>query len=706
MATQTVEAADHTSPSLRASRWRPPVKAWLFGFIAMLCLVLPTLFASRADAVATQADFFGLNTLGQLANAGEAEDAQSLGIHNVRVDFTWGSVQSADCSGDSPSTGLDFSDDDNIVRHAAEHEITIIANLYQSRASCHPERFPKPGTVMYGAWKLENSEGYVWDMVQRYGVNGEFWSANPELAYHPIRVWEVWNEENLPGKNPGESIDPQKYAQFLVDTGNTIRKAQEKKSGESIEATETKVLMGGLAPGGVVPFNSGTPVDKYFDSIYSSPEGYTASKFHNSFDGLSFHPYALEGNATAAEGLVNDARGALTQSRSALGGESDSAKSLWLTELGWSVMSKPSKSSTPSDSLQVKMMASFLPWIYTNADTKPKIKYAGWYANSDNASSCSEWSCWWEVSGLRHSDGSKRPSWCAYADIIQVNFCNSYPVNWSGDENLGGGFIGDPSISSWESGRLDAFGRGYDNALWHKWYTEEKWSGWQSLGGSLTSGPDAVSWGSNRIDAVALSPSLSEPKINEMWHKYWNGSAWNEDRLGGGFYGDPAIASWESGRLDVFGWGMDNALWHDWYTPGTGWSGWQSLGGYLTSSPDAVSWAPNRIDVVARTSENHVFHWYWNGSSWNSDDLGPCISSSPSISSSESGRLDVFGVGCWEDNELYQKTYTASGWSGWGNDFGWLTSGVDAVSWGKKRIDLVGQDAFGNSSMMHAWLNE
>jgi hypothetical protein len=36
------------------------------------------------------------------------------------------------------------------------------------------------------------------------------------------------------------------------------------------------------------------------------------------------------------------------------------------------------------------------------------------------------------------------------------------------------------------------------------------------------------------------------------------------------------------GRLEVFGVGTDNVLWHMWQTaPNNGWSGWVSLGGIL-----------------------------------------------------------------------------------------------------------------------------
>jgi hypothetical protein len=34
-------------------------------------------------------------------------------------------------------------------------------------------------------------------MVLRYGPDGSFWSENPGIPKRPVRIWEVWNEQNL-----------------------------------------------------------------------------------------------------------------------------------------------------------------------------------------------------------------------------------------------------------------------------------------------------------------------------------------------------------------------------------------------------------------------------------------------------------------------------------------------------------------------------
>src|SRR5207245_478165 len=71
-------------------------------------------------------------------------------------------------------------------------------------------------------------------------------------------------------------------------------------------------------------------------------------------------------------------------------------------------------------------------------------------------------------------------------------------------ESVGGYATSGPAVTSWGANRLDVFARGWDNALYHKWWNGSAWSGWESLGGALASAPAAVSWGSDRLDVFAL----------------------------------------------------------------------------------------------------------------------------------------------------------------------------------------------------------
>ncbi|MDF2520496.1 MAG: hypothetical protein K0R84_1124 [Clostridia bacterium] len=174
---------------------------------------------------------------------------------------------------------------------------------------------------------------------------------------------------------------------------------------------------------------------------------------------------------------------------------------------------------------------------------------------------------------------------------------------WSQWEDLGGILTSGPAVASWQANRLDVFGRGQNNHLWHKWWDGSRWSEWEDLGGILTSAPEAVSWGFNRIDVFGRGQNQS------LWHKWWDGTRWSEweDLGGGAITSAPAAASTGVNRLEVFARGQNNQLlFRTWN--GTRWSGWQSLDGVLTSEPAAVSWGGDRLDVFARGQNNHLWH--------------------------------------------------------------------------------------------------
>ncbi len=112
-------------------------------------------------------------------------------------------------------------------------------------------------------------------------------------------------------------------------------------------------------------------------------------------------------------------------------------------------------------------------------------------------------------------------------------------------------------------GRLEMFGVGTDQALWHIWQTVPHggpWSAWASLGGAITS--------------------------------------------------EPAVAVNTDGRLEVFARGTDNALWHIWQTVAHAgpWSAWASLGGSITSEPAVAVNTDGRLEAFARGTDHALWH--------------------------------------------------------------------------------------------------
>jgi hypothetical protein len=265
-------------------------------------------------------------------------------------------------------------------------------------------------------------------------------------------------------------------------------------------------------------------------------------------------------------------------------------------------------------------------------------------------------------------------------------------------------------VASWESGRLDAFGRGNDGALWHRWF-DGSWHPWESLGGQLVGGPSAVSWSANRIDVFVHGGD------SHLWHKWWDGTAWRgfED-LGmpaSGLASDPDVASWSEGRLDVFAAGSDHALWHKWWD-GTAWRGWESRGApsgqTVAFNPGAVSWASDRVDVfVAGSNDHHLWHSWWDGTAWRGfEDLGaPAggLTTGLDVSSWQPGRLDVFGGADYNQGTGMFHKWFQGAWNGWEALGGAVSDGAEptAVSWTGSRIDTFVRGADSPSNLWHKW---
>lgn len=256
------------------------------------------------------------------------------------------------------------------------------------------------------------------------------------------------------------------------------------------------------------------------------------------------------------------------------------------------------------------------------------------------------------------NDGVTNNSGAPTTDLAgYCNACNTHVSTWPDDDggylrifvglyynnaaSLGGVIVGDPAAASWAAGRLDAFARGADNALWHRAWNGTAWAGWESLGGVVSASPAAVSGAANRIDVFVRGSD------NSLWHRTWNGTAWQPwEGLGGRLGAGAAATSSSATRIDVFVVGADAGLWHRWWD-GTTWQPWESLGGRLTSDPGSVSWGAGRLDVFARGADNAVWHRAWNGTSWQAwDSLGGCRAERPGcvlVRHRVAGRLRVGG---------------------------------------------------------------
>ena len=250
-------------------------------------------------------------------------------------------------------------------------------------------------------------------------------------------------------------------------------------------------------------------------------------------------------------------------------------------------------------------------------------------------------------------------------------------------DDLGGVATSAPSAASWAPGRQDAFVRGTDNALWHRWWDGRAWSGWESLGGVLTSDPGVAARAPGRLDVFVAGTD------DAVWQRSWDGNAWGQWQRHDGMLttSAPAVATWAPDHLDLFVRASDNTLRQQSWG-GRAWGAWVARGGSLGSAPSAVSWGLNRIDVFAQAADSTLVHGWWDGSQWNGwEPLGGVLTAAPGAASQGSGRLEVLARG--SDNGLYRRRWLVTGWTAWQALGGtWAGAPAAASQQGPLTVDL------------------
>jgi len=259
------------------------------------------------------------------------------------------------------------------------------------------------------------------------------------------------------------------------------------------------------------------------------------------------------------------------------------------------------------------------------------------------------------------------------------------PLNtWT---SLGGKFAGGPSVVRSNDGRLEVFGRGVDNAIWHKYQSEpnsDSWTTWMSLGSNhkFTSDPVPI------LSSEGFIHLFAKTADNSLMHKtqFTNSTlfVWTEwTTLGGSLTSQPAVMLDAEGLIHVFVRGPDRALWHKHQIGGqepryVKWSEWQSLGGVLASAPRvpiALN-TVNLLEIFVRASDKAYWHRCQVASlpsnerevDWNEwQSLGGVFSSGPAAVLNGDGLIEAYGRGA--DKAVWRKNqYLVDGvpkWSNW-----------------------------------------
>lgn len=246
------------------------------------------------------------------------------GVKLVRLDASWSTIEP-----NAPVYGVHsytFSYFDYRVWLMAQHHLTWLPILDYSA--------PWAGTVS-GDWRSPPANdlmfaAYAQAVAARYGPGGSFWRQYPTVPYEPVRMYEVWNEENG-GYFWDTGNDPATYAALYMATRAAVRAV----------VPSAQVIVGGL----VDPVSRAT---SFIDGMFAAQPG-----LRGHVDGIALHPYAS-----------NDSSVALTVRafRLALGALGEGSVPLELTEFGWTT-----DGSSSAESGRAAMYSS-LAQVLANSD--------------------------------------------------------------------------------------------------------------------------------------------------------------------------------------------------------------------------------------------------------------------------------------------------------------------------------------------------
>jgi polysaccharide biosynthesis protein PslG len=218
---------------------------------------------------------------------------RATGAMTARTDALWEAAEPT-----APVGGVhhyDWSFDDAIAAALAQHGLQWLPIIDYSA----PWAQSVPGVDHSPPSSAADYAAYAGALAARYGADGSFWKAHPELPSDPVQTLEVWNEPD----NPtfwSPRVDPARYADLYVRARDAIAAAD----------PSARVIVGGL-----------TNVPSFIPAmIQARPD------LREHIDGVAVHPYG----ATPLGVVGNVAKARQVLSLTGLG-----AVPLYVTEFGW-----------------------------------------------------------------------------------------------------------------------------------------------------------------------------------------------------------------------------------------------------------------------------------------------------------------------------------------------------------------------------------
>lgn len=346
-----------------------PLRATLVGFVTGCVITL----CATPPASAFE---LGLHVEQNLP-AQAADRLAAGGAEMVRTSFYRSDVQKIE---DSP---FDWTIPDAYMTSAAGAGLEVLPVLLDRSPDGFDEHQDPPTKPV----ERVRFRAFTEAAVERYGPDGAFWAAHPELLARPIKIWQVWNEPNLRSHWDGVPR-PNEYVKLLKLARSTILGAD----------PAAQIMLAGMPQHHHVLTESAA---HYLGRLYD------VRGFSRLFDISAVHSYTRRTKGTIAS---------LKKFRRTMDAGGDKRKPVWITEFGWSSAGPKSHPTVTTEEGQAKRVSQVLGALEKNA-RRYRLGGAVWFGAQDLTPPPGVFDRAWFHSGLFNLDGSPKPSWQAFTDF-------------------------------------------------------------------------------------------------------------------------------------------------------------------------------------------------------------------------------------------------------------------------------------------------
>jgi hypothetical protein len=350
-----------------------------------LWLALMALAVAASSAQALPAKFWGAVPQSSLSLE-QYQRVHRGGVETIRLPISWPVVQQTE------GAAFDWSATDSQISEAVRSGVDVLPFLVGVPAWAErlisvgggvqvPANLPVKGKARAG-WLA-----FCKAAVARYGPSGSFWGEHPEIAFRPLRNWQVWNEPNF--KYFVHKPNPVEYGQLVKISSSTIKAAD--RGAKVILAGLFAWPKGGNTKGG----NHNWFASDFLEGLYAVPG--IATKF----DGIALHPYSAKYQLLTPQ--VEEVREVLKKHQ-------DTGTGLWITELGWSSSPKTAGNSfAKGPNGQAQQLKGAFSLLVKN-QRKWNVQRVYWFSIDDYGAACN----FCDGSGLFGSGFTPKKSWYAY----------------------------------------------------------------------------------------------------------------------------------------------------------------------------------------------------------------------------------------------------------------------------------------------------